>query len=596
MKVKGVNPIEAHVEKLVLAVVAVVLMAVLFMQFAMPSTIQVGGEDLSPERAFDPAKNEALAQQNRMEDQEPAFPEAPPATLGAQFDQVKGAALVPQDVRFAALGESPSVMPDDLQLNDALKDGSLVAPLVVPAPSAPLAAAYMTTVDPSEVIANPELAPLLPSSQPYDKTSVSVEATVDGTEIYRLLVSDPEGDAVPMPVAWWRDSFAILGIEVEREELTEDGEWTNLTPVEGIPGTPTLLADLLENKPTVGAMRSVIGEAQRSESMILEPDFVRTIAGPEWESPTDELKRQAMSLRQDEIDREIDRIKKLKRELDELQAMVDRLPKDDGDARSRNEPARDPRRDPGGMKGVDPGRQTTRERDTGSNLNPNVVRNRARATAQQFNKSVQSFFDEYGYDPLVEENSRDRRETSNRRDLTPLFERAEVKVHAHDFDVEPGKTYRYRLRLVVNNPAYGRVDYLEREQQELAEEALAYGAWTSFSAPIEVPEEQYYFVTGASPGNLASGPSATVEVYEFHYGYWRRGQARLEPGDMIETDLALSDPNTRPIWPEEFLRENQASNQRRPSGRDGGGRMIGSPYERPRTRTTNRNDRNEEAT
>ena len=61
MKLKGINPIEQHVEKLVLGVVALVLLAVLVIQFALPPQgVSVGSaSDIPPEDALDPVADEA---------------------------------------------------------------------------------------------------------------------------------------------------------------------------------------------------------------------------------------------------------------------------------------------------------------------------------------------------------------------------------------------------------------------------------------------------------------------------------------------------------------------------------------------------------
>jgi hypothetical protein len=39
-----------------------------------------------------------------------------------------------------------------------------------------------------------------------------------------------------MPAAWWRDGVEILTLSLEREELTEDGQWSGLTTIPAMPG------------------------------------------------------------------------------------------------------------------------------------------------------------------------------------------------------------------------------------------------------------------------------------------------------------------------------------------------------------------------
>src|SRR6185295_15883161 len=101
-----------------------------------------------------------------------------------------------------------------------------------------------------------------------------------------------------------------------------------------------------------------------------------------------------------------------------------------------------------------------------------------------------------------------------------LLDNPEVKVWAHDVTVEPGATYKYRVRIAVNNPFYGR--NVKATQQKLTEPSLLWSDWSAPTANVDVDRSDYFFVTSASDRSLASpSPRANAELFVFYYGYWR---------------------------------------------------------------------------
>ncbi|QYU66939.1 hypothetical protein J4558_18525 [Leptolyngbya sp. 15MV] len=188
MKMKGISWIELHVEKIVLATVAVIFLVVLAMQFLwQPNRIKVGqGEPLPPGRAFEPAIQRAQQIEAAMRRTElPA--EAPPpvsATLVEDFRKAAQSSLAPAP-RLARLGPGLAITAPDGIVSTAIISGvaAPVGQVVVPAPSGLIAHAYRGTIDPMEAVGNRELAALLPAQQPFDKIGVSVQARFDGVAL-----------------------------------------------------------------------------------------------------------------------------------------------------------------------------------------------------------------------------------------------------------------------------------------------------------------------------------------------------------------------------------------------------------------------------
>jgi hypothetical protein len=85
-----------------------------------------------------------------------------------------------------------------------------------------------------------------------------------------------------------------------------------------------------------------------------------------------------------------------------------------------------------------------------------------------------------------------------------------------DFTVEPGKIYRYRVKLQVDNP------FRNRHPEEVSDPSLIEGLtrdsddWSVPSPPVYVPEDATFFLTqlAARPGHNTL-PTATVDLYQW---------------------------------------------------------------------------------
>ena len=109
MKLKGINTIEQHVEKVVLGVVVVIFLGVLAMQFLLsPNSVQVGDRTYKPQQAFQPveAKAQEVAAQLRAPTVE--LPAAESPDLMATFSSLLDQRVAPRE-RIASLGGSTPI-------------------------------------------------------------------------------------------------------------------------------------------------------------------------------------------------------------------------------------------------------------------------------------------------------------------------------------------------------------------------------------------------------------------------------------------------------------------------------------------------------
>ncbi|MGD9854453.1 MAG: hypothetical protein AB7U20_05815 [Planctomycetaceae bacterium] len=63
-----------------------------------------------------------------------------------------------------------------------------------------------------------------------------------------------------------------------------------------------------------------------------------------------------------------------------------------------------------------------------------------------------------------------------------------------DFDVEPGATYKYRVRLIVTNPNYGRRSSEAAGLTHVVEGQTRTTEWSDITEPARVPDDMDYFV------------------------------------------------------------------------------------------------------
>lgn len=555
MKLKGINPFEQHVEKILVSVLGVGLLGIVAMQFLVkPNLIKVGSaSDVAPEQGLIPVEREAQNLKARMTAGSPELPKPPEFTLQPKF--VEGLRGVQTEQVRTALGAAVNIGGGDLELRTAEAVFNVVRPM---APSMAVANAHRAAISPVEVVRNPELASLLPSEQPFDKAAVSVEAVFDGVALRTLLESDPEGASEAVPPAWWKDQFQdgrylvdMVAVEVERETIRRaDGSSPGggaVATVRSIPGRFDGRAYWTQAVKVPGDVPSALQEIAPRGEEIQRPKYLETVAGAKWMPPSEAL---AMGGDADQ-QREIDRLQRQRSDqqsrIQRLQELLAKLPA--GTSGQQSPGAREPggggapppgagggrggrggsgggdRRDPGGRQGG---------QDNEQGGNRLVVESQLR-DAQRRLKNIEDRLVALG---VVLEPTAEAGTGPDSAKLAAVLDNPEVKVWAHDLQAVPGETYRYRVRVWINNPLFGRP--LKEEQKDAAAEALVASAWSDWTPAVEVPRDDYFFVTSALERDPMSGRSrATAEMYVFYYGYYRSATVSVEPGDVIAAEAKL---------------------------------------------------------
>ncbi|MFI4898661.1 MAG: hypothetical protein ACIARR_12650 [Phycisphaerales bacterium JB059] len=531
MKLKGINPIERNIEKIVLGVVFVALLGALAMQFLVqPNRVQVdGNRTIPPQDIYLALADEAEALRGKIDDSNPELPSVPETDLQERF--VAGRRANASGVDRLALVTAPGVdvLSDvDVDPGSAVATGGAVVTPRAPAPVNPVAYAQWGVIDPFTLAQHSELSSFVPSGQPYDLASVSVEAVFSGTELGEMLASGNE-TLRPIPGAW-RRNVELVGIEIERQRRLDDGTWGESEPATPPPGAFNALGDVNLESADLSDVLDAASSAARNRQAVVQPRPTGVIAGPVWDRPTRAMEIAAQLSEPNSLPRlrlDLARAEQALRELEDRQAAQSDRQRPTGRTGSGG--------GEGGRLGEAGAGRPSASRP--SQQRPTGLEGRIRETQDNI-RELQGRIAE------AERELEDARDAEQNALDLPLFELSEIRIWGHDIGVTPGEAYRYRIRAVINNPLYRKGAQLDPDddaQQSLAREPLVHGAWSDWTEPVMVGARTQYFVTNASSDSRLgrSGSQATFDVYHMFYGHYRSDRALLEPGDAVHVRVGV---------------------------------------------------------
>jgi hypothetical protein len=148
--------------------------------------------------------------------------------------------------------------------------------------------------------------------------------------------------------------------------------------------------------------------------------------------------------------------------------------------------------------------------------NPRKVQKRGAAEAEENSKPIQQQIldDLHKKDRPSEQEINDKLTDYIAKHATPQDHL--LLFRYVDFNVEPGKIYRYRVKLVFENP------FKNRHAEEVSDPSLTEGdtretdQWSEPTRPVYVPEDARFFVahTYGQPGR-SSLPAADVDLFQW---------------------------------------------------------------------------------
>lgn len=561
MKLKGVGFFEAHIEKLLLGLMVAVAAGVVVLQFAgSPNDVTVRGQTLPPARAYDPVEQRAQQIDAQMSAADPDIPvvEGRDQSLAGLEESVRRQVSV--SPRIIAFGQPAEI--DDALFTGQAEDVEY-AVITPPAPSSPVVASYAGTLDPGLLVDNDELAAIVGPSQPYDIAMVSVQTTYNGVALQEAYRGAGGGDRRALPFNWV-NGIEALGLQLERQRQMPDGSWGQVEVINGLPGEEplpvTLQADAAADALGRDQLASDARFAFEAAADVRRPLPLPMIAGPQWKPPTavrEELAALGSVDKQQEAQRKFQQLANEQRRRETFVEQQEEARRGDGDDRG-GRGARGPGGDP-----QEPETENRRVQTLQRQIDE-IDRRIARLEAEML---------ELGYDPQTGQPT----ETTGFVDEVVdqrLLEDGDASLWAHDVTAQPGATYRYRTRLAINNPLYGREPVLIESQRPLAASPVVYSEPSPWSEPVVVAPRQAFFLTSASDGRGGalgpSEPTASIEVFTFYYGYYRRATLTLRPGDLVFAEADMPDDLRLPVLAEAAGQADQVPPDR------GGAPLVGT--------------------
>jgi len=99
---------------------------------------------------------------------------------------------------------------------------------------------------------------------------------------------------------------------------------------------------------------------------------------------------------------------------------------------------------------------------------------------------------------------------------------------AHDDTVEPGKNYRYRIRLGVFNPIAG-TNQLSQQNKSIQNQVILWSKFSDTTQPVNIPGRLYFFAKDIQE----AAKKVTVQVSRYLLGYWYSEDFPVRQGEVI---------------------------------------------------------------
>ena len=569
MKLKGINKFEQHLEKIVLGVSVVGLLAIVGWQFLSPPSFKVGSRSVSAGEVDALLEAKANALQSRLNDSEKSDIEIPTDSVKLAAPDFASAITGPvtpvQSLARTAPNFNGALVKDAISAVDIWyfepKVPALQMQAVQDTADALTVESAKDAVKVSKILA--ARADFQKIDGPKDVVWTTPTARIDLKRL-RAELADSRKDATPplmaIPGVWYQETPYIVDIAFERRERAADGSW-------GEPVVVPVFANRADEITFRGRIDNAAADVRDevfallgsddNQKEVLQPTFYDTVngafvsptlladAGDSAASGTDVGATRRNLQLQTQLQDKQRRAQTLRSELEKLGG-----PFDEEAERKKEEARKKDERDQkdaekagskgGGKGGSGPGGGGPGGSMSGKNNSSagDEQKEAKRKLAERKTKTAVLRRVETEIASL--EKSLGATASSGAGSVATkaptLGSLDELLVWGHDLEVTPGSTYQYRCTARIYNPFFGKGNQLVQKQADkgLASQFTIDSQASEWSAPITVSPDVRFFVTRAlvSDGSLALG-SAQIEVYKLLGGKWRRSETSVQPGERI---------------------------------------------------------------
>lgn len=522
--------VERHVEKAVLGICAAFVVLVFGMYFVgQPNRIEYREERFGPRTLARRVLSDAGQLEQAMNSKRGAEPSI--ARFGERLRKehdagISGAGPGETLPRATSFGVRSDIAGLD-ETDNAPGSVTLVTPLP---PGTPMLRTGLSMAIRSQADVSGAVAPAASAEQPAaaETAWVTAAAYFPKSAQFREMIT--------AGYAPYRSRAYVTQVQAERQELLANGsDWSDWTPVKSHDSTPPF--DLAEprfdergellNKRELDQLFQLVRQEQ---NRIMQPPFHAVIAGEPWEIPP---------------------IARFEDELDEgagIPRYVER----------RTEPAPTPTVHPKPGSVIEESIRTTsalpdpelnaaQRRAAGRKMVRQCFDRASRALQQReyqaaidlAARAVANEFasqrDEDQANLIIHRALKRRDRLARNEDVAsslsmPLVRDSETNdpaIWCHDETVAPGRTYRYRVRVLLWNRYVGQARTLTNP--ELARSTVLVGDWSEPSDPITVTPTTCFFVKGGRP----DAATANVDVWRWREGAWLHERFDVRAGDSI---------------------------------------------------------------
>jgi len=395
------------------------------------------------------------------------------------------------------------------------------------------AAAYVpTTVITAENVRNQA------SYEVNDIDLVTVQASFDGGALANSFQECFAGQAVPEE---WRDKDlarpVFAAVQLQRQRMGADGTWSEWEEVPRAKIDPRRddfrVIEDINGLPSGGVMVRLLKLSDvRTQVSLLQPEpYQIASAEEEWFPPA--LHKKFLTNQKE-------------KETQERRDTIAAQREDERDKTRTEREQRKPSKAPGGpggpggrgggggggmeeyMKMYNPGATSPSRSSTTKGTRPERERRVEPTSPEQPKKVAKPTGDSAIYDEVDKILLGDK-------DANKL--RESIVFWAHDDTVQPGSSYRYRVRLGVFNPVAGK-GQLRAEDAAYDNKVVLWSGFSDITEAVTIPERLYFF-----PVNVQETAKAVeVQVCKYSLGYWHSEQFMVKRGEVIGKEVKV-EPN-----------------------------------------------------
>jgi hypothetical protein len=114
-------------------------------------------------------------------------------------------------------------------------------------------------------------------------------------------------------------------------------------------------------------------------------------------------------------------------------------------------------------------------------------------------------------------------------------------IWAIDDTTQPGRMYRYRMRVGIFNPLAGSSRVAERDAAR-KDQVILWSDFTPVTSPVAVLKKVYFFANGVQEQTK----TASIEVTRYLRGYWRAESFQVRPGETIGKEVETKKERKKP--------------------------------------------------